>query len=128
LYDEVSAIVGANHRESSMTFFESIQTCLTRYATFDGTASRSEFWWFFLFQMIAGAITQEISVTLGGVFALAMLLPGIAVTARRLHDTDRSGWLQLLWLIPIVGWIIVIVFLAQESRPNRYGTAPVYVA
>jgi uncharacterized membrane protein YhaH (DUF805 family) len=55
---------------------------------------------------------------------LATLLPSLAVGARRLHDTNRSGWLQLLWLIPVVGWILVIVWLAQEGRePNRFGSA-----
>lgn len=57
-------------------------------------------------------------------FSLATLLPSLAVGARRLHDTNRSGWLQLLWLIPVVGWILVIVWLAQEGRePNRFGSA-----
>lgn len=111
-----------------MTFFESIQTCFRKYATFDGVAVRSEYWWFVLFTAIAGAITQEISVTLGGVFSLATLLPSLAAASRRLHDTDRSGWWQLLWLVPVIGWIVLIVFLAQESRQNRYGgAAPVYV-
>lgn len=110
-----------------MTFFESIQTCFSKYATFDGVASRSEYWWFFLFNAIAGAIAQEISVGLSGVYSLATLLPSLAVAARRLHDTDRSGWWQLLWLVPVVGWIVLIVFLAQEGRQNRYTAAPVYV-
>lgn len=57
-------------------------------------------------------------------FSLATLLPSLAVGARRLHDTNRSGWLQLLWLIPVVGWILLTVRLAQEGRePNRFGSA-----
>lgn len=111
-----------------MTFFESIQTCLRKYASFEGTAGRPEFWWFFLFQVIASAICQEISLTLGGIFSLALLLPSLAVTTRRLHDTDRSGWWQLIWLVPLVGWIVLIVFLCQEGRQNRYDLKPVYVA
>lgn len=110
-----------------MTFFESIQTCFRKYATFDGIASRSEYWWFILFTAIASAICQEISVGLGAVFSLATLLPTLAAATRRLHDTDRSGWWQLLCLVPIIGWIVLIVFLAQEGRPNRYDVAPVYV-
>ena len=59
-----------------------------------------------------------------GLFSLAVLLPGIAVTARRLHDTDRSGWLQLIGLIPLIGWIIMIVWCVQEAKePNRFGSA-----
>jgi uncharacterized membrane protein YhaH (DUF805 family) len=60
---------------------------------------------------------------LAGLFQLAVLLPSLAAGARRMHDTNRSGWLQLLWLIPLVGWIIVIFFLAGESKePNKYGS------
>lgn len=104
-----------------MTFFESIQTCfMKKYATFDGTASRSEYWWFFLFQMLVGIAAGMLSPKLSGLSSLIFLLPGIAAATRRLHDTDRSGWLQLLVLIPIIGWIVLIVFYAQEGKPNRY--------
>ena len=111
-----------------MTFIESIQTCFQKYATFDGTARRSEYWWFALFSIIANLVLGEISTTLGAVFVLATVIPSIAVATRRLHDTDRSGWWQLISLVPLVGIIILIVFLAQDSRPNRYGAAPAYAA
>lgn len=103
-----------------MTFSESISTCFSKYATFDGTARRSEYWWFALFLVIGGAIAAVISERLGLVFNLATLIPSLAAGSRRLHDTDRSGWWQLLVLIPFIGWIVLIVFLAQDSRPNRY--------
>jgi uncharacterized membrane protein YhaH (DUF805 family) len=106
-----------------MTFLESIKTCFNKYATFQGTASRSEYWWFFLFLFLASCVCGVLSDKLQIVFNLATLIPSLAVAARRLHDTDRSGWWQLLWIVPVVGWIIVIVFLVQESRPNRYGDA-----
>ena len=62
-----------------------------------------------------------ISETLSGLFSLAVLLPSLAVGARRLHDTDRSAWFLLLWFIPLVGWIIMIVWAVQEGKePNRY--------
>ena len=106
-----------------MTFFESIQTCfMKKYATFDGTASRSEYWWFVLFQSLVGIAASLVSEKLNGLAGLVFLLPSIAAATRRLHDTDRSGWLQLLIFIPIIGWIALIVFYAQESRPNRYAT------
>ena len=111
-----------------MTFIESVQTCFQKYAVFDGTARRSEYWWFALFYFIANVVLGEISTTLAAVFALATLIPSIAVATRRLHDTDRSGWWQLISLIPLVGIIILIVFLAQDSRPNRYTAAPAYAA
>ena len=109
-----------------MTFIESIQTCFQKYANFEGTARRSEYWWFALFLVVASMILGQISTTLSIVFSLATLLPSIAVATRRLHDTDRSGWWQLISLVPIVGIIVLIVFLAQESRPNRYGATPAY--
>jgi len=103
-----------------MTFTESISTCFNKYATFDGTASRSEYWWFMLFLFLASAAANVISETLGVLFTLATILPSIAAACRRLHDTDRSGWWQLIVLVPVVGWIVLIVFLVQEGRPNRY--------
>ena len=76
-----------------MTFADSIRTCFAKYADFNGTASRSEFWLFYL----------------------AVLLPDLAVGARRLHDTGKSGWWQLLLIVPL-GVIVLIVFWVQESK------------
>ncbi len=109
-----------------MTFIESVHTCFRKYATFEGTAPRSEYWWFFLFNFIASMVLAAISTKLSYAYSLAALLPGIAAATRRLHDTDRSGWWQLLYFVPLIGAIVLIVFLAQESRPNRYGAAPAY--
>jgi len=111
-----------------MNFSEAVSTCLKKYADFDGTAARSEYWWFWLFLVGAAAV---LSVAIGdlvaGIFNLAMLVPQLSAGARRLHDTDRSGWWQLLMFVPIIGWIVLIVFLAQEGKENRFG-APVVVA
>jgi uncharacterized membrane protein YhaH (DUF805 family) len=110
-----------------MTFLESIKTCFSKYATFDGTASRSEYWWFFLFLFLASVFFGVFSEKLQLAFNLLTLLPSLAAATRRLHDTDRSGWWQLLYLIPLIGWIVLIVFLAQESRANRYtNSADIY--
>ncbi|MEI7429155.1 MAG: DUF805 domain-containing protein [Betaproteobacteria bacterium] len=106
-----------------MTFGESISTCFKKYATFDGRASRSEYWWWFLFTFLASAATGIVSQTLSALFSLGVMLPSLAAGARRLHDTDRSGWLLLLGLIPVVGWIILIVWLVQDSKePNRFSS------
>ena len=105
-----------------MTFVESIRTVFSKYADFAGVAVRSEYWWFYLFTVIASILLSFISDWLSLIFSLATIVPTLAAGARRLHDTDRTGWLQLLWLIPIIGWIVLIVFLAQEGKPNRYGT------
>jgi uncharacterized membrane protein YhaH (DUF805 family) len=106
-----------------MTFVESIKTCFSKYADFEGRASRPEFWWWVLFVVVGSGVIGFVSHMLSGLFSLAVLLPGIAVTARRLHDTDRSGWLQLIGLIPLIGWIILIVWCVQEAKePNRFGS------
>ena len=108
-------------RRKVMTFVDSIRTCFTKYADFKGCASRSEFWWWALFTVVATVSLGVISDKLSIAFTLATLLPYFAVTARRLHDTDRSGWLQLVGLIPIVGWIILIVWCVQEGKSStRY--------
>ncbi len=99
-----------------MTFQESVKVCLTKYADFAGRATRSEYWWFFLFIVLVSAAASLVSHVLSGLFTLATLLPSIAAATRRLHDTSRSGWWQLICLVPVVGIIVLIVFLAQESR------------
>jgi uncharacterized membrane protein YhaH (DUF805 family) len=105
-----------------MTFGESIATCFKKYADFQGRASRSEFWWWALFVTLVSIGLGIISEMLSGVFSLAVLLPYLAVGARLLHDTDRSGWFQLIGLIPLIGWIVLLVFFVQEPKePNRYG-------
>ena len=104
-----------------MTFGEAINSCFAKYATFDGRASRSEFWWWCLFTFLASAAFGILSQKLAGVFSLLVLLPSLAVAVRRLHDTDRSGWFLLLWLVPVIGWIVLIVFAVQEAKePNRF--------
>ena len=109
-----------------MTFTQSIQLCFSKYADFNGRAKRPEYWWFFLFLFLLGAVTGAISEVLNGIVALATLIPSLAVGARRLHDTDRSGWWQLLWIIPVIGWLVVIIFLAEEgkSTDNQFGAMP----
>jgi uncharacterized membrane protein YhaH (DUF805 family) len=98
-----------------MTFAESIRVCLTKFADFDGTASRSEFWWFMLFLVIVTLALNVISPLLGAIFNIALLLPQLAAGARRLHDTGKSGWWQLLLIVPF-GVIVLIVFWAQEPK------------
>lgn len=107
-----------------MTFGESIRTCFSKYATFDGRATRSEYWWFFLFTFLVSAALSIFSEVLPGVFSLGVLLPSLAVGVRRLHDIDKSGWFLLLWFIPVIGWIVLIVWAIQEGKePNRFSAA-----
>jgi uncharacterized membrane protein YhaH (DUF805 family) len=102
----------------------SVKTCFNKYATFSGRARRSELWWFMLAIFIGNAVLSIIDISLLSiVFSLATLVPSIAVAARRLHDIDKSGWWQLIAIIPVIGWIIVIIWYAKEGSTvdNRFG-------
>jgi uncharacterized membrane protein YhaH (DUF805 family) len=114
-----------------MNFGQAVQSCLKQYAGFAGRARRSEYWWFFLFNAIVSIVTGIIDAAVGSqilgiVVGLALLLPGIAVGVRRLHDTGRSGWWLLIVFIPIIGVIVLIVFFCQDSQPttNSHGATP----
>ncbi len=95
------------------------------YADFHGRATRQEFWMYVLIYVIIYVILAMVNNVLTLVYSLALLVPGIAITARRLHDTGLSGWWQLLGLIPLIGWIIVIVLCVRKSNPagDKYGMA-----
>ena len=98
------------------------------YADFDGRIGRQEYWMFFLFGFLLSVAFDIIGVeVLGMIVSLALFVPSIAMATRRLHDTGRSGWWQLLWFIPIVGWIILIVWLVTETihEDNMYGAPAV---
>jgi uncharacterized membrane protein YhaH (DUF805 family) len=108
-----------------MDFQTAVKTCFSKYADFNGRASRSEYWWFVLAEVIVLIIASLIHQYVYGIAALAFLLPALAVGARRLHDIGKSGWLQLLMIIPIVN-LVLIYFYVQPSQPqpNNYGEAP----
>ncbi|WP_109078425.1 DUF805 domain-containing protein [Aggregatibacter kilianii] len=111
---------------------------LKNYVTFNGRARRKEYWMFCLFSFIVSIILGVIDLVLGlysstlnmgilgGIYSLVVFLPGLAVSVRRLHDTDRSGWWILLCFIPIIGVIVVLVFMCFDSQPgtNRFGDNP----
>jgi len=105
---------------------------LKNYAGFSGRARRTEYWMFFLINFIIVVVLDVIGLALklgtylGIIYSLAVLLPALAVAVRRLHDTGRSGWWVLISFVPLVGTIILIVFLATEGQPgdNQYGPNP----
>jgi uncharacterized membrane protein YhaH (DUF805 family) len=107
---------------------------LENYANFNGRARRAEFWWYFLANLIISIVFNVLAAAasffaiLSLIYALAVLIPGLAVGVRRLHDTGRSGWWLLIALIPIVGIIVLIVFFAQDTTPgvNDYGMSEKY--
>jgi uncharacterized membrane protein YhaH (DUF805 family) len=116
-----------------MSFSDAIKSAFSKYATFSGRARRSEYWWFVLFYAIVYVVAAGLDALLFGnrsVFEalvwLALILPGLAVTIRRLHDTDRTGWWVFLSLIPLVGAIILIIWYCGEgtSGPNKFGEDP----
>lgn len=112
--------------------------CLQHYADFTGRARRSEYWYFVLFNfivsiliglslgVIAGLLNVPALVYLVHLWSLAVFIPSLAVSVRRLHDIGRSGWWLLLSLIPLVGAIILIIWHCTDSQPgaNQYGPNP----
>lgn len=134
-----------------MSFTDAVRTCISKFATFDGRATRSEFWWFYLFAALVGFIgyVPILILTLIGassndgaissiftiltvifwivwlIVVIALYIPLLAVGSRRLHDRGQSGWLQLLYLVPC-GSIVLIVFFVMEGTPgdNAYGPKP----
>ncbi|MFP1631548.1 DUF805 domain-containing protein [Zhengella sp. ZM62] len=118
------------------TFMGAVKTCFSKYATFEGRARRPEFWWFALFTLAGSMVASFLDMALfgagseagllGAVFSLAVLIPSIAVGVRRLHDTDRVGWWYLLVFIPLIGFIVLLIFFVQRGTegPNRFGPEP----
>ena len=125
-----------------MGFGQAISTCLRKYVTFSGRANRPEYWYFLLFLLLFSMAMVVVDISLFGtvetvdgisgdaefapfssLFSLAMLLPSLAALFRRLHDTDRSGWWILIGLIPLLGVIVLVVFLCSRGTPgpNRFG-------
>jgi uncharacterized membrane protein YhaH (DUF805 family) len=111
---------------------------LKKYADFSGRARRKEYWFFILFYLIILIVLMIIDgfvgTQMGGagvgiltcIYALGMLIPALAVTVRRLHDTGRSGWWILIQFVPLVGSIVLLIFLLIDSQPvqNAYGPSP----
>ncbi len=120
--------------QRQLTFQEAVQRALTlNYCNFNGRSSRSEYWWFILFTFVLGVLvgvvfsfSDTLYSVVSAVVNLALLLPGLGLAVRRLHDIDKSGWNLLLAFIPIVGAIILIVWFVKESdlQPNKYGEVP----
>ena len=134
-----------------MSFTDAVRTCINKFATFDGRATRSEFWWFYLFAVVVvfigyvpifiltfigassndGAISSIFTIIsvifwiVWLIVVIALYIPLLAVGSRRLHDRGQSGWLQLLYLVPC-GSIVLLVFFALEGTPgdNAYGPKP----
>lgn len=128
-----------------MGFTEAVRSGFDNYVNFNGRASRPAYWWWVLFGVLVSLVTRVLdgligsNIVRGGQFGtevsvgiisslvgLVLLLPSVAVLVRRLHDTDRSGWWYWIILIPVIGWLALIYFLASAGTPgeNRYGSSP----
>ena len=116
-----------------MDFQTSVKTCFKKYADFSGRALRSEFWWFVLFVSLGSIVVTIIDIMILGypievngpmylIFGVAVIIPSIAVTARRLHDVNRSGWWQLIYFT-IIGILLIVVWniTEGEKKKNIYG-------
>ena len=111
-------------------FIEAFKKC----TDFSGRARRKQYWMFILVGAIIYLVLAIIGTILGTmwlstIYSLILLLPSISITTRRLHDIGRSGWWQLIYLIPLVGLIVMVIFLCQDShKENKYGVSPKSVA
>jgi uncharacterized membrane protein YhaH (DUF805 family) len=116
-----------------MGFTEAISAGFRNYVNFSGRASRPEFWYWVLFAIIVSVVAKVIDLVLfpsadispiNSLVGLALFLPGLGVSVRRLHDIDRTGWWILLVLIPLIGAIILIIWYCQKGTPgpNRFGS------
>ncbi|MEO7885689.1 DUF805 domain-containing protein [Polaromonas sp.] len=108
-----------------MNFAQSISVCLGKYVDFSGRAARPEFWWFFLFQCLVGIAASFLGDVVSGLVSLALLLPALAVGARRLHDIGKSGWWQLICLT-VIGILVLIYWFVQPTAEgsNQYDKEP----
>ena len=120
-----------------MNSFEYFKKCFRQYADFKGRAHRAEYWYFVLYGwLVSLAATFVDALTfgvgddglglLGAIYSLVVFVPSLAVGVRRMHDTGRSGWTLLLGLIPVIGWVLIIVYSCQDSQHggNKWGANP----
>ena len=127
------ASIGANAGTGANALAAAVRTSFNKYATFEGRAARPEFWFFVLFNVLVGVALSVVDAILFGMangvsplnslYSLAVLIPSLAVGARRLHDIDRSGWWQLIVLVPLVGFVVILVFWCKRGTQghNRFG-------
>ena len=116
-----------------MSFVDAIKSAFSKYATFSGRARRSEYWYFVLLNVIVSVVISILGMIIGdfasvisGIWSLAILVPSLALVWRRLHDIGKGGVWILIGLIPLVGGIILLVFMCKDSQPgaNQFGPSP----
>jgi uncharacterized membrane protein YhaH (DUF805 family) len=110
-----------------MDFQDAVKTGLRKYIQLSGRATRSEYWWFMLFNVLVGlAARYLIGGTPGMLMDMALFVPTIMVSARRMHDINLSGWWQLVAVVPVFGWLCWLILATRPGQPfrNRYGFDP----
>ncbi|WP_230939397.1 DUF805 domain-containing protein [Burkholderia diffusa] len=136
----VSGVADIKHEGNKMNFTEAVRSALNQYAKFEGRARRAEYWYFALLTGVVSIVCQVITMAgrdasalslllmiVAAVVSLALVLPSLAVTVRRLHDTGRSGWFLLVGFVPVVGGILLLVWMCSRGTngPNRFGLDPI---
>ncbi|MEO9460278.1 MAG: DUF805 domain-containing protein [Lentilitoribacter sp.] len=111
-----------------MDFGQAISTCFKKFADINGRAQRSEYWWFFLFNLIVNIAATALfgDGLISVLITLALIVPAISVGVRRLHDTNRTGWWMLAFIIPLLGLVLALFWLTKRGTvgPNQYGDDP----
>jgi uncharacterized membrane protein YhaH (DUF805 family) len=114
-----------------MTFSEAISDGFSKYVTFSGRSSRAAYWWWYLFTTVVLAVAVLIDLVIGtpfiieGLAWLALVLPSLAVLVRRFHDAGHSGWWVLIGILPLIGFIVWLIFALTPSQPpNEWGPGP----
>lgn len=110
-----------------MGFVQAIRSCFRQYATFSGRAPRSEYWYFALFAVLVCVPLSVINPVLGAIALLPLVIPCISVEVRRLHDTDRSGWWFWIGLVPLIGFVLKLIWYCGKGTDgdNRFGPDPI---
>lgn len=114
-----------------MDFMSAIKTVLSNFANFKDRSSKGEYWWWFLAYIVGYVAVAVVGGVIGlaeiltGLFALGLFIPNLAVSIRRFHDIGKSGWWVLIFIIPLIGFIALIIFFIRDSDgPNQYGEGP----
>ena len=133
-WDNVDNIQEDDATYEKMGMMDAVKKCFSNYATFSGRAHRREYWFFtlfnFLIEFTIGLLTAISGIAalgyLSNLYSLVILVPGWAVFIRRLHDVGKSGWNWLWLFVPVIGWILVLVWLVKDSQDgsNQYGSYP----
>ena len=122
---QCGAVQQENMPAESVSFVQAIKLFFKRYTDFRGRSRRSEYWWATLFTIIVGSVLEAILPDFVWIWSLAILVPGLAICVRRLHDVGKSGWFYLWILLPLAGYIIILIQFCKDSAPdNQWGPNP----